>query len=262
MKLKIAIIQMDIRFGDTQANYENVTEKIREAAKNAVDFIVLPELWTTGYDLENLDMTADLNGEKVISVISALAKTYHVNILAGSIAKKDVDGNITNTSYVFGRDGGVIGEYSKVHLFRLMEEEKYLTQGNTEGLFQLDETIPCAVNICYDIRFPEWFRNHILKGAKLFVIPAEWPLPRKDHWKALLIARAIENQCYLIACNRSGSDPNNVFAGHSIIINPWGELIAEADEKEQILYGDIDLETLDEFRNRIPVFEDRRTDLY
>jgi omega-amidase len=253
---------MDIHFGDPQANYEAVTEKIREAAQQSVDLIVLPELWTTGYDLENLDKTADLNGNKVKSVISSLAQTYHVNILAGSIAKRDEDGNIFNTSYVFGRDGNVIGEYSKAHLFRLMDEEKYLVQGNSEGLFHLEDTVPSAINICYDIRFPEWFRKHILLGAKLVIIPAEWPLPRKDHWRALLISRAIENQCFIIACNRSGSDPNNVFAGNSMIINPWGEVIAEASVEEQILYGEIDLETLDEYRDKIPVFEDRRIDLY
>lgn len=262
MSLKTAIIQMDIHFGNPQANYEHVTEKIREAAQNAIDLIVLPELWTTGYDLENLEQTADLHGEKVKSVISSLARTYHINILAGSIAKKDENGNITNTSYVFGRDGSVIGDYDKVHLFRLMDEEKFLTQGNSDGLFTLDDHLKCAVNICYDIRFPEWFRRHILTGAKIFVIPAEWPLPRKDHWRTLLIARAIENQCFVIACNRVGSDPNNVFAGHSLIINPWGEIIAEAGEGEEILYGEIDLDAQNEFRNRIPVFEDRRTDLY
>lgn len=261
MSLKIALIQMDIAYGKPQANYETVTEKIREAAKEQADLILLPELWTTGYDLKNLDSTADKNGQKVISFISSLASTYHINIIAGSIAKKLDNGDVTNTSYVFNRNGEVIGEYSKVHLFRLMEEEKYLVAEDKDGHFTIDN-IPSAVNICYDIRFPEWVRKHVLNGAKVVFVTAEWPLPRKDHWRTLLLARAIENQCFIVACNRVGSDPNNEFAGHSMIINPWGEIIAEANESEQILYGDIDLDTLDEFRKKIPVFEDRRPKLY
>jgi omega-amidase len=261
MKLNIAVIQMDIAFGKPQENFESVAKKIREAAQQQVDVIVLPELWTTGYDLKNLKNTADLNGEKVISVISSLATTYHINIIAGSIAKKDESGNITNTTFIFDRNGKVVEEYSKAHLFRLMEEEKYLIAGNDDGLFQMDE-FPCAVNICYDIRFPEWIRKHVLNGAKIIFVPAEWPLPRKDHWRTILLARAIENQCFIVACNRTGSDPNNEFAGHSLIIDPWGEIIAEADETEQILYGEVELDTLENFRTKIPVFEDRRTNLY
>ncbi|WP_349410198.1 carbon-nitrogen family hydrolase [Pseudalkalibacillus sp. SCS-8] len=258
--MKVAVIQMDIQFGNPQLNFEHVTKKIREACNEKADVIVLPELWTTGYDLKNLDDIGDPNGEKTIEFISSLAVTYHVNIIAGSVAVRKGN-DVFNTMMVFDREGKMVKEYSKVHLFRLMNEEQYLTSGSDDGHFRIDDH-PAAGFICYDIRFPEWMRKHALEGAKILFIPAEWPKPRNDHWRNLLITRAIENQCYVVACNRIGSDPANEFGGHSMVINPWGEIITEAEESETTLYADISIEELDEIRQRIPVYEDRRTDLY
>lgn len=258
--MKAAVIQMDIEFGNPQINFEHVTDQIREACNNEADVIVLPELWTTGYDLEMLDQIGDPDGERTIEFISSLASTYHVNIIAGSVAVRKGK-KVYNTMLVFDREGEVVKEYSKVHLFRLMNEEKYLTSGNEDGHFTIDD-IPVAGFICYDIRFPEWIRKHALEGAKVLFVPAEWPKPRTEHWRNLLITRAIENQCYVVACNRIGKDPNNEFGGHSIIIDPWGEIVAEAEEEEMTLYADIAIDHLDEIRTRIPVYEDRRTDLY
>ncbi len=116
--------------------------------------------------------------------------------------------------------------------------------------------------ICYDIRFPEWIRSHTAEGAEAIFVVAEWPLSRLTHWRTLLTARAIENQCYVIACNRAGSDPNNTFAGHSIIIDPWGEIIAEAGEGQEILHGEINLSIVEEVRKGIPIFDDRRPEFY
>lgn len=116
--------------------------------------------------------------------------------------------------------------------------------------------------ICYDIRFPEWIRAHTTKGAEAIFVVAEWPEPRLAHWRSLLIARAIENQCYVIACNRVGNDANNIFAGHSMIIDPWGEIIAEAGEKEEILTASINLDKVTEVRKTIPIFADRKPEYY
>jgi predicted amidohydrolase len=116
--------------------------------------------------------------------------------------------------------------------------------------------------ICYDIRFPELARRLALGGAKLLLVPAEWPNPRLHHWRTLLTARAIENQMYVVACNRTGVSGSTSFFGHSMVIDPWGEIVAEADEQETILQATIDLALVDEVRTRIPVFEDRRPALY
>ncbi|MFA9557119.1 carbon-nitrogen family hydrolase [Evansella sp. AB-rgal1] len=261
MKLKISLIQMDISFGNPTKNFSYVEQKFQQAVEaGKPDVIVLPELWSTGYDLTRLDEIADKNGEKSLAFISSLAKKYSVNVVAGSIAKESMDG-VTNTMFVVNRNGELQKEYSKAHLFRLMNEEKFLLEGNSDGMFTLDNQL-CAGVICYDIRFPEWIRTHMLDNTKVLFVVAEWPKPRIDHWRALLISRAIENQCYVVGCNRVGSDPNNEFGGNSIIIGPWGQIIAEAANEETIVHGDVDLEEVDEVRKTIPIFTDRRTDLY
>ncbi|WP_438495409.1 carbon-nitrogen family hydrolase [Paenibacillus sp. IHBB 3054] len=258
--MKISLIQLDIAFGKPEANYVAAEHKIRQAAATCPDCLILPELWTTGYDLTRLDEIADPEGQITKDFISGLAREYGINIVAGSVANKQAAG-ITNSMFVFGRNGELAGEYSKLHLFRLMDEHLYLQPGEAKGLFSLDGAL-CAGLICYDIRFPEWVRAHTALGAEVLFISAEWPLPRLSHWRALLISRAIENQCYVVACNRAGADPANIFAGHSMIIDPWGDIICEAGKSEEILSGVIDLQKVREVRQQIPIFSDRRPELY
>lgn len=258
--MKISLIQLDIAFGNPGVNYAAAELKIREVAE-ATDCIILPELWTTGYDLTRLNDIGDPEGKHTKLFISSLAKEYSINIIAGSVASINPDGGVTNSMYMFNRQGELIGEYSKLHLFRLMDEHLYLQPGEAKGLFEVDG-IRCAGTICYDIRFPEWIRAHMAQGAEVLFVSAEWPLSRLSHWRALLISRAIENQCYVVACNRAGRDPAHLFAGHSMIIDPWGEIICEASEGEEIISGEIDVQQVHQVRQQIPVFSDRRPDLY
>lgn len=260
MNLTIACIQLDIAFGDPDANYRAVEAKVADIAKQQPDVIVLPELWTTGYDLTRLDEISDPDGRRTKAFVSGLAKRFRVHIVAGSVAKQSSEG-VTNTLFAFDRQGELVGEYSKLHLFQLMDEHLYLQAGTDKGLFEL-EGASCAGVICYDIRFPEWIRAHTVQGAEVLFVVAEWPLPRVEHWRALLLSRAIENQCYVVACNRSGSDPNNRFAGHSMIIDPWGEIIAEGSEGDEAVIAAIDLSKVRDVRKQIPIFADRRPELY
>jgi predicted amidohydrolase len=119
-----------------------------------------------------------------------------------------------------------------------------------------------SIAICYDLRFPELFRRYAVEGAKLMMIPAEWPLERIEHWKALLVARAIENQCYIAATNAAGQTGNTVFGGHSMIVDPWGKIIVAGGESPAMLTAEIELDVVDEVRDRIPVLRDRRPELY
>lgn len=260
--MKIACIQVDVHYGNPDKNYENIENKIRDAvSKQNVDTIILPELWDTAYDLSRLNEISDNNGERAKSLLSKLSKEFAVNIIGGSIACREGNG-IYNTSLSFNRKGEHIGTYSKAHLITLMEEEKYISPGKNSSMFMIDGILSTAA-ICYDIRFPEWIRAPFLKGAKILFVPAQWPIQRQTHWRALLMARAIENQCYVIACNRVGQDPNNTFAGQSMIVDPWGDIIAQGSSgDEEILYADISPELVEEVRAKVPVFNDRRTDLY
>lgn len=251
---------MDIKFGDPSENFKEAERLIDAAASIQADIAVLPELWTTGYDLRNLNKTADYGARESLAFFSRMAEQHGMHIVGGSVANR-TDNGVENTMLVVDKGGIPVLMYSKSHLFKLMDEHLYLTAGSGKGNFELDGR-QLAGLICYDIRFPEWIRAHTATGAELLFVVAEWPLKRVNHWRALLIARAIENQCYVVACNRIGSDPNNVFAGHSMVIDPLGDVVAEAGEGAEILTAEIDLEKVVEVRKQIPVFTDRRPDLY
>ncbi|WP_430790921.1 carbon-nitrogen family hydrolase [Virgibacillus flavescens] len=260
MKQKIAMIQLDIKYGDPRTNFKRAETFVEEAAIKGADVILLPELWTTGYDLARLEEIADKNAEQSIEFLQKMARDYGVHVIGGSVAEKCEDG-VRNTMLVIDNKGQLIHKYSKLHLFKLMDEHVYLEEGLDEAEFVL-AGVKSAGYICYDIRFPEWMRKAALNKTKVMYIVAEWPKPRIDHWKVLLQARAIENQCYVIACNRSGSDPKNEFGGMSLIIDPWGKIISEGGETEEIVVGEVDFALVDEVRDRIPVFDDRREKRY
>lgn len=260
VEMKIACVQLDIAFGNPKENFEKVEKKIREAAKQGAKLIILPEMWNTGYDLTRLEEIADKEGKDTKNLLSKLAKELHIHIIGGSVSTKK-DSDFYNTMYIVNNSGDIITEYDKAHLFKLMDEHLYLKAGNKKNLFELEDVTMAGV-ICYDLRFPEWFRAHSLQGAKVIFVPAQWPAARIDHWKILLQARAIENQCYIVAVNRVGKDPNNEFNGNSMVIAPWGETVWLGNEEEITGLIDIDLNLVEEVRGRIPVFQDRRESLY
>lgn len=257
--MKIGCIQLNVRYGKVEENYARAEQFIREAAKRGAEIIILPELWNTGFALKELRELADKNGERTKEFLRALSQELAVHIVGGSVAI-EVDGQLYNTMYTFNKEGQLVSEYSKVHLFRLMDEHLYLQAGDKMNLFELDGLQAGGV-ICYDIRFPEWLRSHALKGAKVLFIPAQWPTPRIDHWKTLLQARAIENQCFVIAVNRISHKVEN-FNGQSMIIEPWGEVLWTGEADEELAVIDVDFSIVDEVRARIPVYDDRRPNLY
>lgn len=260
VSMKIACIQLDVAFADPEKNFHNVQKLIEKVVSEGAELVVLPEMWNTAYALTELEKLADVEGERTKKFLSDLARTHHIHIVGGSVSTKK-GANFYNTMYVYANDGKLVGEYDKAHLFRLMDEHLYLQAGNKENVFSLG-SIQAGGVICYDLRFPEWLRAHALAGAKVLFIPAQWPSTRIDHWKILLQARAIENQCFVIAVNRIGTDPNNQFNGHSMIIAPWGKVLWTGAEHEESVVIDVDFSEVEEVRTRIPVYEDRRPSLY
>jgi len=260
--MKIAILQMDVSIGEPELNRERALRLMREAvsANDKPDVLVLPEMWNTGYSLENIERIADREGEPTHSTFSDFARSHGVNVIAGSVANRTADG-VRNTIFAYDRTGAKAGEYSKLHLFRLMDEEKYLKQGDAIGRLTLDGA-EAGMMICYDIRFPELARKLALGGAKVLFVPAQWPKPRLHHWRTLVMARAIENQMFVVACNRVGASRGTEFFGHSMIVSPWGEVLAEGGEEETVLTASLDLSETDRVRGTIPVFSDRRPELY
>ncbi len=258
--MKVACVQMDIEFGNPENNMLQVEKKIREAAMLGGEIIVLPEMWNTAYALEELDLLADVDGNKTKQLLSSLASELDVHIVGGSVSTKRGE-DYYNTMYVVDNQGKVISQYDKAHLFNLMNEHLFLKAGNEKNLFSIQDTQMAGV-ICYDLRFPEWFRTHALAGAKVIFVPAQWPSKRVDHWRILLQARAIENQCYIVAVNRVGKDRDNEFTGHSMVVSPWGEVLWTAIDKEEIGIVDLDMSVTEEVRKKMSVFQDRREELY
>jgi omega-amidase len=260
--LRLALVQMNIEAGNPETNFARMEARLEEAAALSPkpDLIVLPEMWNTGYALTEIVTLADPDGLRTKEVVSAFCRKHGINVLAGSIAELRGEA-VTNTVHIFDRTGAEVMEYNKIHLFQLMNEHLHLLAGEQLGSFDL-EGIPSAVMICYDIRFPELARKLALLGARILFVPAEWPHPRLHHWRTLLQARAIENQMFVVSCNTVGESGGASFFGHSMIIDPWGEVLAEAGEEEAILSAEIDMALVEEVRGHIPVFADRRPSLY
>jgi predicted amidohydrolase len=250
---------MNIALGDLKKNVGVMEKWTGEAARRGSHLVVFPELFSTGYALDNAkDLASPLNSG-VFNQISAAA-TENKICVTGSILERRGE-TVANSAPFFSPKGTMLGIYRKIHLFRLMDEDKWLEAGSSP----LTMDLPwgrTALAICYDLRFPELFRRYAVEGAKVMIIPAEWPMARVEHWRALLQARAIENQCYVVATNAAGQIGDTEFGGHSMIVDPWGKIVAEAGETPMTITAEIDVELVDEIRQRIPVFEDRRPELY
>ena len=263
-ELTISLAQMDCRLGEPAANFEVAAAQVVEAARRGSDLVLLPELWSTAYALDRAaELAAPLaRGPEDggwFGRFATLAQEHRI-WLAGSLLEARA-GGFYNCLAVYGPDGRLRGAYRKIHLFRLMAEEQYLAPGEAVATVDLPWG-RAGLTICYDLRFPELFRRYALDQARIILVPAEWPHPRREHWRMLLRARAIENQCFIAACNRVGTTGANTFFGASAVIDPWGEALVEGGEAAMLLTVTVDLGLVDTVRQRIPVFADRRADLY
>jgi len=259
-KLTVTLAQMNIALGEEKKNFATMEKLTAMAARAKSRLVVFPELWSTGYDLENAKQYAAELNKGMFAQLSKIATEYKIAHVGSILEKRGLD--VNNSAALFAPNGRMIGVYRKVHLFRLMEEDKYLAPGPSGVTLDLPWGTT-GLAICYDLRFPELFRRYSAEEkAKVMIIPAEWPLERIEHWRALLVARAIENQCYIIACNAAGRTGDTVFGGHSMVIDPWGKIVVEAGESPQLLTVDIDLDLVDEVRGKIPIFDDMRLDIY
>ena len=258
--LTISLGQMDVKLGNPAENWRTVQQMTAEASRRGSDLVVFPELWSTGYDLENAANYATRTDAGLFAQVAALAQEHQIAIL-GSCLSLLGEGEFGNTAVYFDKYGRSLGEYSKLHLFRLMQEEQFLTAGEKPTLVET-EWGKAGLTICYDLRFPELFRQYALAGAQLVFVPAEWPHPRLAHWRTLLRARAIENQMFVVACNRVGRSKETNFFGHSCILDPWGEIVLELGEGEMLGTAVIDIAQVEQVRAKIPVFTDRRPEIY
>lgn len=232
---------------------KRVLINLEETLNSQVQFVMLPELWVSGaFQVSETKHLALEITDNALPKIKNLAEKYKTWIHAGSYLEKTSTG-IFNTSYVFDDKGELISKYRKIHLFGFDEGEAAELLAGSEVV-----VIPTPIGItglatCYDLRFPELFRAMVNKGANSFLITSGWPRKRISHWNALLKARAIENQAFVIACNGAGTN----LAGNSQVIDPWGETVAQAGAREENLYSEIDLQKANQVRECLPVLADR-----
>lgn len=255
--IKAAAIQFNVKQGDVDANLAYVREALHRVAGQGAQLVVLPEMWSSGFSYKNLNVLA-LRTAAIVEELLALSLELKL-VIVGSMPEPNGD-KVFNTVHVID-NGTLAGLYRKMHLFSLLGEDKAFSGGDQ---WLLAETTlgKIGVIVCYDLRFPELSRRLALEGAVVICVPAQWPRPRQEHWRTLLRARAIENQLYVISCNACGIVGKLDFFGMSMIIDPKGELIAEAGDEEREILGHLDLQALHDWRSQIPCFGDRRPELY
>jgi predicted amidohydrolase len=244
--MNITVAQMDIKLGDKEKNLRKVLDIIRDCNS---DLILFPELFTTGFDFVRLNELAE---EIPSTTTETLTQECGDAIVGGSILEKK-DGKFFNTFVLVDR-GGVVGAYRKIHLFE--EEKDYLSAGNNVEVVKTKFGY-IALATCYDIRFPELFREFMERKADVVLVSAEFPHPREEHWDILLKARAIENQFFVVATNRVGRDTKHEYFGRSMIVDPWGRVLVQGDDEERILSTEIELSEVSKIRDSFPVLRDR-----
>lgn len=263
-RLTVSLLQMDCRLADPEWNFRQAETFMAEAAAAQADLAVFPELWHSAYALEDAAAFAGsvvpaAQADGCFGRFAALAHQFGIPV-AGSLLEED-KGHIYNTMVLYDARGHLQAAYRKLHLVPMLDEPRFLAAGNTL------QTVSCrgyqaGLAVCYDLRFPEMFRHYALQGCQLVLLSAEWPHPRSMHWQTLLRSRAIENQCFIIACNRVGTSRGVSFCGHSAIIDPWGQTLVDGGEEEGVFTAVCDLDIVPDIRARIPVLSDRRPDVY
>ncbi|MFA6530281.1 MAG: carbon-nitrogen family hydrolase [Candidatus Micrarchaeia archaeon] len=243
--MKVAICQLDIIPGNKEANFEKVAAFAAQAKEKGADLLVLPETFAIVFSM-GVDEISELKKDSAtLKFIKKTAKKNGIWIL-GTLVEKTKGGN-KNAAYLIDRNGRTAKAYHKIHLFPLTEEDKKCVAGSKLAIADI-EGIKCGISTCYDLRFPEMFRALAKKGATVIFVVSNWPEKRKEHWLALLKARAIENQCYVIGVNRVGNDGKEDYSGDSRIYGPFGEELLAVGKEEGIFIGEIDLEKVKEIR--------------
>jgi omega-amidase len=259
--MKIAVAQMACTLGNVPANVEAIRAFCRRASETGADLIVFPEMADTGYSMGVIRKHASRWSEGAVPELQRMARTFSLAIVCGVSERED--NCIYNSQIVVDAAANIAAKYRKTHLFAPIEEDKCFAAG--DRLVSLDfADFRVGLSICYDLRFPEVYRQLAVKeNANVFIISAAWPFPRVEHFRALAVARAIENQSYVIAANRVGTDNGVTFCGSSMIIDPAGNLLAAASrDREELIDAEISLPALETVRSQMRVFDHRRADLY
>lgn len=264
-KVKLALCQMKVSFKSKSRNINKAIQMIGEASFKGADLAILPEMFNCP-SKDYSDFAESLDDSETLEAISKAAKKYNIYVLAGSIPERTEDSEkIYNTSVLFDDNGKVIAVHRKIHLYDnnlswpfSYKESDFLSPGNQITVVDT-KFAKIGIGICYDISFIEVSRIMALKGAKILIFPGNFNLVNgSTHWDLLFRSRASDNQVFTVGV---GSTLNGTY-GHSLVVNPYGEIVAQADYEEEVLIHEIDLDDIDKARDDFPILEHRREDIY
>jgi predicted amidohydrolase len=253
--MRVAAVQFDVAWEDKPTNHATIERMLGDAGIVAGTYVLLPELGDTGFSF-NLDAIID---QSTLSWAAGLARRLGIWLQPG-FARRGPDGLGRNCAAIIDPAGEVLGIYGKIHPFTYSRETDSYAGGDAVLVRACAGAAVCPL-ICYDLRFPELWRVAAVAGAEVFTIGASWPDVRQAHWRALLIARAIEDQAYVVGVNRVGHDPSHGYTGGSMIVAPDGKVITEAGREPAVLIADLDLESLRRWRAEFPALRDVRPEL-
>ncbi|MBY8867505.1 MULTISPECIES: carbon-nitrogen family hydrolase [Streptomyces] len=255
--MRASLIQIAVDEGESVASRrQRAAALVREQA--GADLVVLPELWTTGaFAFEEFEAAAEVLDGPTHEVMAKAASDAGVWLHAGSIPERAPEGAVYNTSLVFSPSGDLVASYRKIHRFGFDKGEAVLMGAGREPVTVPLPDTTLGLATCYDLRFPELFRSLVDGGAEILVIPAGWPERRRAHWTLLARARAVEDQAFVLACGTAGAHAGVPQAGHSIVVDPWGEVLAEAGHDEEVLTVEFDPGRVATTREQFPALKDR-----
>ncbi|MFB9737787.1 carbon-nitrogen family hydrolase [Streptomyces thermocoprophilus] len=256
--MRASLIQIAVSEDESvEARRERAAALVREQA-GAADLVVLPELWTTGaFAYELFGTEAEPLEGPTYEVMAKAAADAGVWLHAGSVPERDPEGPLYNTSLVFSPTGELAAAYRKIHRFGFDQGEAVLMSAGRDLVTVRLPRTTLGLATCYDLRFPELFRGLVDAGAETLLISAGWPERRRAHWTLLARARAVENQAYVLACGTAGTHAGVPQAGHSIVVDPWGEVLAEAGPDEEVLRVTLDPAKPATTREQFPALKDR-----
>jgi omega-amidase len=251
--MKVYCCQLDIVWEDKPANFQKVRDLVRASNPEAGSLLVLPEMFATGFSM-NVGVISEESAPGTDAFLRELAREFKIYIQGGLVTKSP-SGRGLNQAVVISPAGTELTRYSKIHPFTLGGELANYERGTQIHTFDW-HGLNATPFICYDLRFPEVFRGAVKQGAELFVVIADWPSRREQHWVTLLQARAIENLAYVVGVNRAGKDPFHVYPGRSMIIDPHGKVLADAGAEERIVSAEIDPAVVRSWRKDFPALLD------
>ncbi len=252
--MKICCVQFDIAWQDPAESFYRLGKCMDSEDIPAGSLIVLPEMFATGFSME-LDQTAQPEGGPAETFLAELAEQYDSHVIGGVARRVDADRG-SNEALVFAPDGSLRARYAKIHPFTPLAEQETYAPGQELQIVEIGGLKVCPL-ICYDLRFCRTFRTAALDhGAEMFVVIANWPRTRGDHWSILLRARAIENQAFVVGVNRVGEDPELAYLGDSVIVGPDGRVLADAGQRPLAMQAEIDPEQVAKARQALPFLAD------